>query len=216
MTLPNESLLTFASGAGSYAVYVNTVTQDFDFLNFDRLEFSNQKLRAAPNALGGLPIIQVNYANLPIQLSSNCAGDSPRPLTPDDANIYTIKQRFNITRFTIQTAPNLSSTMDAIYIMYKNHKKLLGIFDLYLQQLQMDISYNALVAMQANTFSYLTSTSLNVSGNAIGGTASSLLITNYSNSVEYEVSLPGSGYTLLKSATITLENRVVVSQNSLV
>src|SRR5690242_8519248 len=98
--LPRESLVTVISSGASSTLYADEVQYTFVTEPFDRVEFSNEKLRAAKTSNGAVPLIVTTFGGLPIQLGIVCTGDSPRPLTPDDANAANIKQRFNIDRFT--------------------------------------------------------------------------------------------------------------------
>jgi hypothetical protein len=196
-------------------MYCNDIQIVRALQNFDRTEFSNEKLRSAPTTTGATPLITTGFGNQPIQLLTTCTGDVARPLGPDDANIPLIKQRFNILRYEISGSANKLVDMIALYQMWADHAVRLNRFDLYLGEQNMNLSITHLTnVLQAQTFSYLTSTGLSLSGNAISGTVTNMLITNLQQGVEYEVPLTdGSGNSLiLQDFKLTIENRVVTSQ----
>ena len=203
MVAPRGSLITFSTPA---SVYVDTVEYEFVVEPFDRLEYSNSKLRTAPTSSGAQPMIVNTFGNKPIQLASACTGDSARPLTPDDSNINSIKQQFNIDRYTISGSPSLSSQVDAIYTVAKSHIKLLSKFQLHLEKAGMELSYTALVAMQSETFSYLTATGVDLTGTSLGGTLEDVLITKFSPGVAYLVSSSG---TIIKDWSMVVEVRTI-------
>ncbi len=182
--LPAGTALTF-TGAATGQVYVDTLEYEFIVEPFDRSEFSNAKLRTAPTTSGATPMIVQSFGNRPIQLASTCVGDSPRPLSPDDANVNSIKQQFNIDRFTLIGVSTYGEAINNLYVLSKNHKNRISKFNLHIEKANMELSYSALIAMQSETFSYLTSTGLSVSGPALEGGLSNLLITEFSPSVEY-------------------------------
>lgn len=212
---PTGALLTFTYSPSTIPTYVGEVSREFIVLDFDREEFSNGRLRAAKNALGGTPIIVTNVANVPVQVNISCANDDARPLLPDDANIASIKQRFNIQRYSIVSVPVPYTYTDQLFTVAQIHRKLLDKFQLYLEESgQMDLSYDYLIGLQAENFSYLTSTSLSMSGDCIGGTVSNLLITDFKYDAEYVVKNADGTSSLLRSFSMSVENRVVVSRTT--
>ena len=213
---PLGSLLTFIANASSITTYVNEVSREFDIIDFDRQEFSNVRLRSAKNLLGGDPIIARNIANIPYQVSYVCANDDARPLIPDDANIANIKQRFNIQRYQIRSDLLPYGIGDQLESVYTAHRKLLDAFALYQEESsQMELSYDFLLSLQSQTFSYLTSPtpSLSMTGACIGGgTISNLLITAFSYSAEIEVKNADGTNSLLRSFTMVVENRQITTR----
>lgn len=203
MVAPRGSLILFNTPA---SVYVDTVEYEFVVEPFDRVEYSNPKLRSAPTSSGAQPMIVNTFGNKPIQLASSCTGDSARPLIPDDSNINSIKQQFNIDRYTISGSPSVAAQVDALYTVAKAHIKLLSKFQLHLEKANMELSYTALVAMQSETFSYLTSTGLDMTGASLGGTVSDVLITKFSPGVAYLISSSGS---MIKDWSMTVEVRTI-------
>lgn len=212
---PLGSLLTFTANASSIVTYVNEVSREFDIIDFDRQEFSNVRLRSAKNLLGGDPIIVRNIANIPYQVSYVCANDDIRPLVPDDSNIANIKQRFNIQRYQIRSDLLPYGIGDQLESIYIAHRKLLDAFTLYQEESsQMELSYDFLISLQAQTFSYLTSPTptLSMTGNCIGGSISNLLMTAFSYSAEIEVKNADGTSSLLRSFSMIVENRQITTR----
>lgn len=200
---PRGSVIVFTIPA---SVYVDSVEYEFITEPFERQEYSNPKLRTAPTSSGATPMIVQTFGNKPIQLASACTGDSARPLIPDDANVNSIKQQFNIDRYTISGSPTPASAVDALYTAAKAHIKLLSKFQLHIEKASMELSYTALVAMQSETFSYLTSTGLDVAGASLGGTIEDILITRFSPGVAFLTSSSGS---VIKDWSMTFEVRTI-------
>ena len=212
---PGSALLTFASGAVSIPTYINEAARKFDVIDFDRNEFSNAKLAAAKNSLGGQPIVVRNVANTPIQVNIACSGDTARPFAPDDSNIPSIKQRFNVQKYTITSALNPYGVCDTLEAIYTVQRKLLDKFALYQEEsTSMDLSYTFLLGLQAETFSYLTSTSASMTGNCIGGTISNLLISDFAYTAEIEVKNADGSTSLMRAFTMVVENRQIVSRTT--
>jgi hypothetical protein len=214
---PGSSILNFTSNSGNGSVYIDELSYTELFQNFDRLEYSNRRLREAPTTTGALPLIVTGFGNQPIQLLTTCTGDVPRPLGPDDANIAAIKQRWNIFRFTIKGAINNQSVVDILYNLNLNHLIRLNAFDLYLGELSMDLSITYLeTVLQPLTFALLTTTDLTLSGPVLDTTYSNLLLSEFSAIAEYEAPISGSaGSTVLYSFTATIESRTLNAQGPL-
>lgn len=202
---PTGSTITF-SGSADAVLYVDSVEYEFIVEPFERLEYSNSKLREAPTTSGAKPMIVNSFGNKPIQLASTCTGDSARPLTPDDDNINNIKKQFNISRYTIGGAPTTASAIDTIYSTATDHAKRVSRFQLHLEKSNMELSYPALIALQAETFSYLTASGLNVTGTALGGAISNVLITEFRPGVLYTITSSGN---LIKGWSMTFETRSI-------
>lgn len=202
---PTGSTITF-SGSAEATLYVDSVEYEFTVEPFERSEFSNSKLREAPTASGAKPMIVSTFGNFPLQLASTCTGDSARPLTPDDSNINSIKQQFNIQKYTIGGAATYSTAISTMFSTATDHAKRLSKFQLHIEKAQMELSYTALVALQAEDFSYLTATGLNVSGVALGGSLSDVLITEFRPGVLYTITSSG---TLIHDWSMSLEVRTI-------
>ncbi len=212
---PTGAPLTFTNSASSIPVFASEVSREFVVLDFDRNEFSNNRLRSAKNLLGGLPIILNNIANIPVQVNYSCASDDARPLGPDDANIASIKQRFNIQKFNITSTPVPYIYADQLFSIAQTHKTLLDKFTLYQEESsQMDLSYDFLVALQAETFSYLTTTSLSMTGDCLGGTVANLLISEFRYDTDISVTNADGSKSLFRTFSMTVENRAVTSRTS--
>ena len=210
MVFPTGTGLTF-SGSASATLYADTVTYEFDVQTFERQEFSNSRLRSAPTSTGAQPIIVQSFGNKPIQLAISCTGDSPRPLIPDDANINDIKKQFNIERYTIGGAPTYASDLASIYTVAQAHKKILSKFQLHIEKSSMELSYDALVAMQAETFSYLTASGLDVSGASLPSSLSDILIVDFDIDVTYLLTETGNQ---VDNWSLTFELRTITDRVS--
>lgn len=212
---PGSALLAFTSAAGSSILYVDEVVKSVLVEPFTRVEFSNDKLRSAKNDLGGQAIITTTIANTPIQVNISCTGDSPRPLTPDSlANLNSINQRLNITRFTVRGASCPAAALSPLQSQSFVDQKLLLKFQYHQTQANSDISYNDLVSLQADTFSYLTSTTTSLAGNCIGGTAASLVVRSYSEDVVTSVTQADGSQLLMASFSAVFDNISISSQSA--
>ena len=212
---PGSAQLTYTSAAGSSILYVDEVVKSVLVEPFTRVEFSNDKLRSAKNDLGGQAIITTTIANTPIQVNISCTGDSPRPLTPDSlANLNSINQRLNITRFTIRGASCPVSSLVPLTTQAFGDSKLLLKFQYHQTQANSDISYNDLVGLQAETFSYLTGTTTALAGNCLGGTASSLIVRSYSEDVVTSVTQADGSQLLMASFSAVFDNISISSQSA--
>lgn len=203
---PSGALLSFTGSGAAISLYADSIDYDFVVEPFERQEFSNPKLRSAPTASGALPMIVTSFGGKPIQLASTCTGDSPRPLNPDDSNINSIKQQFNIHRYTIAGAPSLGSQVDRLYTISQDHLKRLGTFQLHLEKASMELSYPVLILMQNVTFSYLTSPGLSVTSTALDGTIPRVLIQSFSPGVAYTTTSTG---VLVKDWKLTFDVRTI-------
>lgn len=215
---PDSSPISYSGNAGSGTIYVNSVKKTYIEQDFDRLEFSNKKLLEAPTTTGALPLIVQGFGNQPIQLLTTCTGDIPRSLSPDDANISAIKKRWNITRYSIEGGSNSYTDVNNLLNELEAHLTILNGFDLYLGELSMFLSINYLEGtLQPLTFSTLTSTDLSISGKALQGTISNLLLTEFTWDCDYESPTPGNPSTsqTLYSFSATFENRVLNSAGPL-
>lgn len=206
---PGASPITVSYSGGSASLYADEVIYSFVTEPFDRLEFSNDKLKAAPTTSGALPTVVYSFANTPLQLAASCAGDVPRPLNPDDDNINSIKWRFDIQRYTIKGAASAAAEVDKLYTQAATHIKFLAKFQAHLVSAQLNVSYTKLVALQGDSFTYLTTTGVSLAGDSIGGTATNMLITECVPDVAYEVTTSGGGKLLLKKFSLTIENRII-------
>jgi hypothetical protein len=213
---PRGSLVVFTNGVDSYDVYVNEATREYDILDFDRLEFSNVKLRQAPNAAGGRPVIVNNIAGIPIQFLYGCASDEPRPLVPDDANLASIKQRFKIIRWKIKTDIMDYAFMDFLDGYNQAHKIDIDNFHFTLEVISSnELSYGELIGLQSGvSFNSLTTTPLSMSGNCLGSaiTPNNLLVRELSFGPEIEVTTAAGSNLMLRSADITLEQWTLSSR----
>lgn len=199
---PGSAALSFVSDSGSSTIYVDEVTRSLLVEPFTRVEFSNDKLRTAKNDLGGLPMISTSIANIPIQVSITCAGDSARPLTPNTiSNLNSVNQRLNIIRYNVRGSVNNVIVLAPLATQAFIDTKLLLKFQYHQTLANSEISYTDLVGLQSETFTYLSATNTSLTGNCIGGTAASLIIRSYVEDVIHSVTL--SDGSQLRTATFS-------------
>ena len=211
--LPSGTLLTFTDTAStSVSLWATEVSLTKVVEPFQRQEFSNQRRREVKNSLGGLPMIVNNIANLPLQVSISCAGDSPRPLLPDDANLPNINQQFNIQRYTVQLAPTPVANLAVVQAQAVVHLGYLQQFQYHQTSVGSDISYNELLSLANEDFSYLTTTNVSIAGDALGGTAPQMLITGFNQDVAFQITTAEGTNQVLSTGTLIIENRTITSQ----
>lgn len=186
---PSQLIFTLAASGISSTIYAEDVQIKYATKDFNREEWSNSKLQQAMDAVTfAKPIIQSSAVNSPIQVGiESCGFSNIVPLGPDDANLANILQRQVITEFTITGSPSAPSAVEALRPVALDHKKRLDQFDEYLAELGQNISYQRLLALRGETFSYLTNTGLSVtdaldSSFNLSGTA---LLTDLSSYVVY-------------------------------
>lgn len=198
---PGGSTLTINGNS----VIVDDVVVSQEHQLFQRLEYSNNRIRTAKNSDGSSPIFIPLLGGRIVQLAATCGGSqSIRPLSPDSAD--SILKRFNITKYTLRGGSSLAINVNNLVTLAAAHQKLLARFEAHIQKAQMDISYTDLIALQAETFSYLTASGISMSGNALQGTVTNILVTQFTAPVEYEVPTPA---TVLKSWSAVIETRTI-------
>lgn len=216
---PVGSVITLTASACGISVdlVVDAVTIAFTTENFQRLEYSNQRRNQAKDEnTGATGLILSAFGNIPVQVISNCGDGFPvLNLLPDDNNIDNIRKRFNITRITIQGAPSLSANVDAVYPISVAHKKLLNKFNRFFEVLGMDVSIQYLDQAKLETFSYITTTGITISGNSLittdnpTGVYNDILLIDFTENVEYEVIKSDGSKQRIKSWSCNFENRVI-------
>lgn len=175
---------------------------------FQRQEFEHNKLRQAKNTDGSTAIFITLLGGRVAQLASTCGAiQSVRPVTPDDSDINNIEQRFNITRYQLTGGPSSAASVNALKTLAALHQVLLARFEAHQAITQLDVSYQELVTLQAETFSYLTTTGISMSGAALdNSTVSNILVTQFNAPVMYEIPTP---QTLIKGWSATIEVRTI-------
>lgn len=212
---PAGSILTFTSSETDYPVVIEDIQFQFNSEFFQRAEFEHNKLRSAKNTDGSIPIYITLFAGKIVQLTATCSGSvEARPLTPDDDSVDDINQRFDIKRYTIKGGPSLAANVDALYSISVAHKVFWDRFQGHQQAVSLDISYDDLVTLQAEDFSYLTTVDLTMAGNSLASTESNMLIRSFNVGVEYEIPAASGPSTLYKSWSMVVENITIVPADS--
>lgn len=203
--LPKGSVLTFTIAASSLSASIviegdlgySPVTQDFT-----RKEYSNAYLMNLPEDDGSEPVWLTNVAGGKIQVDYNCGSSSgPRNPSTDDNNLDSIMKKFTIDRYTIKGGPSSPSAIDNLYNVAKDHARRLAVFDSYVKRFEQKLSYGYIYGLRNETFSYLTTTGLNVTGTAL--TKTNCLIRSFNAGVTHEN--PTAGTIVAKDWSITLD-----------
>jgi hypothetical protein len=160
---------------------------------FQRIEFSNQRLREAPNANGTKDSFFTDAAGFLYQFVSDCnPGSNIRPTNiSDDANLDNIFRRWDIDRYEVQGLPSLASDVYALRTLFQTHEAALARFENHQAEARNPTtSFEKLTLMQAETFSYLTTTGVTMKSFAFGTgsevTISNILLANFVPDLEYE------------------------------
>jgi hypothetical protein len=212
---PGQSLVSF-SGTASAAVYCDEISVEVLYTNFDRLSFTNERLKAAPADDGSLPIITTNLAGSPLQIATICNNVGVRPLGPNSvAQLENAKQKMTITRYTLSAKASLTTGINSLLDVAVTHTHLLSLFDFqnYLEN-QANISYSELLTQQGGNYNYLTASGLNMVGNALLGTISNVLIRSIKAPVDYEFQEVPSGALVLMGLEIVADQVAISSQFS--
>lgn len=212
--LPRGAIITLSQTSPSVVssnVLVNEIRYRNDIVLFDRPEFSNDRLRQAKNTDGSVPIFQQLQGGRVAQFMPACgSANTVRPLGPDDANIDNIFRRMVIKRYELVGLPSSPTEIDKIFAIAKSHKILKARFDAHQAKARADVSYNFLIALQAETFSFMTATSLSMASLALGvyNPETNMLITDFQPGVEYSVpnEEAGTSVTLIRGWTLVAES----------
>ena len=203
--LPPGSILEIAGNS----VFVSEISHIPTSIFFDRLEFSNERLKNAENEDGSVPSYGYLNGGIPFQSITDCNPMDARNLSPDDDNINDIKKKMVIDRYVIKLdgGPNasLAANVEAISTLAAQHKVLYDRFATHFALLQMRISYQKLLDLQSETFSYLTSGGISITGAAIGS-VSNYFIRELTETVELQMDTPS---VVLKSLLLTLDNNTI-------
>ena len=216
MSLAGTHLIITSSlpSAGMCEVIVDSLNYTPTFEQLLRSEFDNGKQKAAPNICGQVPILGSNLFGRPYQVDSDCAELNARPLGPNsDTNFNRIAKKFKIKRVNVQGAVSESADIAALYLIAENHQVKLAKFQKYVARLADNLPYDSLIALQSESFSYLTTTGVTVVGTAIDTTDTNILITNFT--VDNQFSIPtnaaGTNREFYKSYSLTYEMRVLAN-----
>jgi len=211
---PTGTPITLVTAAStSVVLYASEVSKTPLIEPFQRLEFDNDKLRAAKTPQGGLPMIITTVANTPIQVSIVCADDYPRPLTPNSlANLAAINQKFSITRFQMRGTSQDVAELETIRAQALDHENLLQKFQYHATKANSDISYPDLVSLQAESFDYLINTGVSISGPCLGATYTGMLIVSFDIDYTHQFTQADGTNKNLASWSMTIDQRGISSQ----
>lgn len=199
---PEGALLTIAANT----VVVKSLTYATGYIPFERMEFDNTKLRDAKTANGERRVIIELLGGKSAQIVTSCASTTAVPLVPNTETVFNlVNKRFNFVRFSVTGDISEATAVNSLFTTAQAHQALLARFDAHIKRASGDISYEDLIAMQAETFSYLTTTSVTITGTAVDIAGSNVLIT--SMEVNNEASIPVDGF--FKTYNLTLEIRTI-------
>jgi hypothetical protein len=183
----------------------------FTHMPFIRPEFLGEKLRTAKNVDGSTPVYSYLSGNRVVQYFTGCnSNETLRPVTPDDSRVGDIYWRFDILNMYVALDANDNSAVDQIGAIAKSHEVLLAEFEAHKEIASGDVSYDWLVTMQSETFSYLTTTPYSIAGASAGAYSgtSNILVLDFKTNVEYQNDRTGE---LLSACTFRCEQRSLVN-----
>ena len=197
---------------GSSTLIVEALTCQTLYEPFDRMEFDFARLREVKvKNTGEKRLVGENLTGKPFQIVYGCSDQQAVQLIPLTETAFDlVKKRFKIKRFNITGAFNEASSVNSLFTLAATHQNFLAEFQGYQARSTGDIGYADLVALQAYTFSYLTSTGVTMSGTALDASESNMLIT--SMSAETVLSIPTATpgvHEFYKTYNITIENRTI-------
>ena len=213
------SVLTLTLSASSLEAdfFIDTINYTFTTEPFTRIENDYTKQREVPDSQGAKPIIITMLGGKPLQVVTGCGDPTPRILVPNSlSQVEQIHRRFNIKRYSIRAITNTESSSDTLYEIFEDHKKRLAAFQEHLQIPTVEIDYNSLISLQSETFDYLTSTGLVLSGDGLGDNnpESDMLISDLQLEVTHEIPNQSGGSTIYRAFSLTIENRTITSNAS--
>lgn len=168
---------TFSLSASSAVLYVKAITFETQSIAFTRTEKTHEKLAQAPESTGAQITRTQTLSGFPVQIIYGGA-TTARDFTPDDANLGLIEQKFFLNRYTVTGDTSLSADTGLMFTWAAQHKTLQDRFDAYQKYINDNVSYQELVTLGAETFSYLTTTGLSLSGSTLG-TLQNLLVREF-------------------------------------
>lgn len=215
MISPFESLITF-SGAVTASVYILSYSTEKDKEFFQRLEFSNKLLQEALEIDGAIPQSVTSATGQRYFRDITCDTDpTPRSNLTDDALLDSINQKFEIQRYNIGGATSNVTDVDAIDALFDEHLRRRTRFEAHLNEVRNYVSVTHLEEMQDETFSYLTTTNLTMTGNVTQNVAKNhLLIRRYVPDVDFEYDDGSGNLVLYKTFTMTLERLTIKPASS--
>lgn len=192
---PLGRFATFSLSASSAVLYIREINFDTESTLFTRSEKSHETLKNAPESTGNMPTYGQSLIGAPVQFIYGSA-TTARDLTPDDSIIDSIEQKFFFNRYTIGGTISGASDIALMFAWAAQHRVLQDRFEAYQKKIGDKISYQLLTTLGSETFSYLTTTGLSLSGSTLG-TLNNLLIRSFNvNPVKDIQGLP-SGQKLL-------------------
>jgi hypothetical protein len=197
-------MLTLSGSAAT--LYCNDIKEEIITQTFERNEFKHEALKKALENTGTAPVIVQMIYGVPAQITSTGAvSTSVRPLTPDDSDLTNIYKKFQINRYTLTGTTSTNMDVTNANYFFNLHKQNLDRFDAHQKYSTGNVSYQELISLQAETFSYLYVTGLTFYSNTFG-TITNALIRDFVVDGDYDIPQGGGNNLILKSWSMTLDS----------
>lgn len=202
---PLGRYITISLSASSANLYCEELNFETNSTLFTRSEFDKRTLKDAPESTGATPIFTTTLSGLPVQFVYSNA-TTPRDLTPNNnTNLAFMEEKFFFNRYTFSGDTSLSADTALVFNWASLHRQAQDRYDAFLKYTGDGISYQDLVAQQAETFSYLTNTGLSVSGTTLGASPlTNCLIRSFSVNPVRDI-WDGTNRTVLYKWSLTLD-----------
>lgn len=209
---------TATGGSPAYPLFIDALRMTEDSQPFQRVEYSNQLLRGAPEADGSLPTYDQLIGGKIVQIRNpQCNWVNVRSTATDDLLLDSVYRRWDIRRWEIQGAPSNPTNVQNSFLLHRRHKALLNLFDFHQQVARGYVSWTYLTAtLQAATFTSIQNTGISFSGQALGTgvpyLVHNVLVVSFVPDVDAEVPLNSSANSSLiqRSFSMVLEQRMDV------
>lgn len=221
MIKPGHSFLQFTNTSPNKTgkLFLTDSREKDEFVSFKRVEFTGDKMRSAKNEDGSMPSFGLAGGQTPVQYFSNCNPyETARPTDPDDNRVDAIYKRFDTVQWRIIGDVSEATDVDNLRAVCQEHKTRLARFEAHQEIAQGDFSFKFIEdTLQVETFSYLTSTNLSMTGKVFGNSVTevNLLLVSFEPVIEYLIPIfGGSTVDILKGWEMILERRVIRAARS--
>lgn len=206
--------ITLSFGASSSVLYLEDgdITTDTEFLT--RPEYDHNKRKTAPEATtGAVPSFGGALDGTPYQVIYGSA-TTARDLSPHSStSLSEIYRKFVITRYTFKGGVVTSADAQIAYDIWKYCRILLDRYEAHKQHANdSGTSYQQLGTLQGQTFTFLTTTGITMTG-LVTGTVNNILLRQFDLQIDRYVS--GSNAKLLYKWTGIAENWVYKAADAL-
>lgn len=211
--LPEGRYIVLSMGASSSTLYCSEISFDTESTAFTRIEKTHDKLKNVPENTGAQPTFAQSLAGFPVQFIYSSA-TTARNLLPDDADLGAIEQKLFYNKYTLTGATSLSSDTALVFNWAAQGKTALDRFDAYQKYANDNVSYQYLVTLAAETFSYLTTTGISLTSSTLGN-LSNVFIQSFTVNPTRDIQGLPSGQKVLYDWTMELRQYSIKSAASL-